>query len=116
MSLTLYMDVHVRRAVTNALRLRKIDVLTAQDDTTTRLSDPELLDRAHTLGRVLFSQDDDLLAEAAARQRSGREFSGLIYAHQIHVPVGRCIDDLALLAQAEDAPALRNRVIFLPLT
>lgn len=109
------MDVQVRRAVTNALRLREIDVLTAQDDGTTRLSDPELLDRAHTLGRILFSQDDDLLAEAAARQRSGREFSGLVYAHQLHVPVGRCIDDLALLAQAEETAAMRNRVIFLPL-
>ena len=30
MSVALYMDVHIRRAVTSALRLRSIDVLTVQ--------------------------------------------------------------------------------------
>jgi hypothetical protein len=33
------MDVHVPRAVTLALRLRGIDVLTAQDDTADQLDD-----------------------------------------------------------------------------
>ncbi len=110
------MDVHVRRAVTNALRLHGIDVLTAQEDGAALFSDPQLLDRAGVLGRVLFSQDDDLLREAAARQRTGQAFAGLIYAHQIHVPVGRCIEDLALLAQTEAPADMRDRVIFLPLT
>ncbi|MEZ5402107.1 MAG: hypothetical protein R2729_20710 [Bryobacteraceae bacterium] len=32
MSVPFYMDVHVPRAVTTALRLRGIDVLTAQED------------------------------------------------------------------------------------
>ena len=32
MSVRLYMDVHVRRAVTAGLRLRGVDVLTAQED------------------------------------------------------------------------------------
>jgi hypothetical protein len=32
MSVRLYMDVHVRRAVTEGLRMRGVDVLTAQDD------------------------------------------------------------------------------------
>ena len=115
MSLALYMDVHVRRAITNALRLRDVDVLTAQEDHSARLPDPELLDRSSGMGRVLFSQDDDLLREAAARQRSGRDFAGVIFAHQLHVPVGRCFEDLTLLAQAEEPDAMRNRVVFLPL-
>ncbi len=110
------MDVHVRRAVTNALRLHHVDVLTAQEDGTARLSDPELLDRAGQLNRVLFSQDDDLLAEATARQRAGKSFHGLIYAHQINTPVGRCVADLTLLAQAEETEAMRDRVVFLPLS
>jgi hypothetical protein len=33
------MDVHVRRAVTAALRLRSIDVLTAQEDGSAELAD-----------------------------------------------------------------------------
>jgi predicted nuclease of predicted toxin-antitoxin system len=69
-SLALYMDVHVRRAITVALLDRGIDVLTAQRDGAAELDDPALLDRATTLNRVLFSQDQDLLIEATRRQRS----------------------------------------------
>jgi hypothetical protein len=39
----LYMDVHVRRVVTDGLRLRKVDVLTTQDDEAAELDDPELV-------------------------------------------------------------------------
>lgn len=65
MSVALYMDVHVPYPVTSALLARRVDVLTAQWDDTTRLPDPESLDRASALGRVLVSSDEDLLAEAA---------------------------------------------------
>ena len=78
MSVALYMDVHVPYPVTSALLARGVDVLTAQWDDTTRLPDPELLDRTSALGRMLVSQDEDLLAEAAQRQRAGLEFAGLI--------------------------------------
>jgi hypothetical protein len=68
------MDVHVRGPVTIGLRRRSVDVLTAREDGTDRFDDPDLLDRAFVLRRVLFTQDDDLLMEAAQRQRSGRAF------------------------------------------
>jgi predicted nuclease of predicted toxin-antitoxin system len=77
-SLKLYMDVHVPDAITAGIRLRGVDVLTAQEDGTRRLPDPMLLDRATALGRVLFSQDRDLLREAAQRQQRGVSFAGLI--------------------------------------
>ena len=54
MPLKFYMDQHVPRAITVGLRLRGLDVLTAHDDGASTLSDPALLDRATTLGRVLF--------------------------------------------------------------
>ena len=115
MSVRLYMDVHVRRPVTTALRLRGVDVLTAQEDDTARLPDDELLDRALECDRVLFSQDDDLLDEATRRQRSGKKFAGVIYAHQQNITVRRTIDDLELLAKACEPAELENRVVFLPL-
>ena len=115
MSLPLYMDVHVRRPVTTALRRRQVDVLTAQEDQADRLDDPELLDRALALGRVLFSQDDDLLVEATRRQRIGRPFAGLVYAHQQSITVHQCIEHLELLAKACEPMELENRVVFLPL-
>jgi len=38
---------------------------------------------ASELGRVLFTQDDDLLTEATRRQHRGQPFGGVIYAHQL---------------------------------
>jgi hypothetical protein len=109
------MDVHVPAAVTRGLLLRGVDVLTAQIDGTTRLEDPELLNRASAPGRVLFSQDEDLLAEATRRQRSGESFGGVIYAHQLRITIGRAIHDLEILAQAGTAEDFANRVEHLPL-
>lgn len=115
MSVALYMDVHVRRAVTNGLRLRGVDVLTAQEDGTARWPDDRLLDRAGELGRILFSQDDDLLTEAELRQRESRQFAGVIYAHQLAITIGQCEKDLELIAKAAEHEYLTNRVEFLPL-
>jgi hypothetical protein len=50
MSVKLYMDVHVPRAVTNQLRLHGIDVLTAQEEGAAELDDTPLLDHATRLG------------------------------------------------------------------
>ena len=115
MSVGLYMDVHVPAAITRGLLLRDVDVLTAQLDGTTRLEDPELLDRSTELGRVLFSQDEDLLAEATMRQRSGKHFGGVIYVHQTGITIGRAVNDLEILAQAGTAEDFADRVEYLPL-
>ena len=109
------MDVHVPASITRGLLLRGVDVLTAQLDGTTRLNDPELLDRATELGRVLFSQDEDLLAEATLRQRIGKTFAGLIYAHQLGITIGLAIQDLQILAGAGGREDFANRVEYLPL-
>jgi hypothetical protein len=108
------MDVHVRRSVTEGLRRRGVTVLTAQEDGTGQLPDPQLLDRATALGHVLFTQDEDFLAEAARRQAAGQAFAGVVYAHQ-RVPIGTCVDDLELIARAYDAANMQNRVEYLPL-
>jgi len=109
------MDVHVPFAVTSALLSRNVDVLTAQSDGTTRLLDPDLLDRATALARVLVSQDEDLLAEAAHRQRTGVHFAGVVYAHQQRITIGKLIEDLFLIAELYEPEELENRVEFLPL-
>src|SRR5262249_62329422 len=114
-SVGLYMDVHVRRAVTDGLRLRGVDVLTAQEDGAGIFDDPKLLDRATELGRALFTQDDDLLREAKRRQHSGELFSGVIYAHQLNITVGQCIADLELIAKSSEPEEWLNSTIYLPL-
>jgi hypothetical protein len=114
-TIALYMDQHVPRAITIGLRLGNVDVLTAAEDDASTLADPALLDRASLRGRVLFSQDDDLLAEASRRQAEGIPFSGVVYAHQLRVSIGACIRDLELIATAGEPSDLRNQVLFLPL-
>lgn len=115
MALALYMDQHVPRAITVGLRLRGVDVLTAFEDGSSTLPDPALLDRASELNRVLFPQDDDLLIEATRRQRENVPFHGVIYAHQLRVPIGICIRDLELIATVGDPEDLVNNFMFLPL-
>lgn len=51
MGVALYMDEHVHRAITTGLRLRGVDVLTAQEDNRGNTPDPVLLDRATELQR-----------------------------------------------------------------
>jgi hypothetical protein len=94
------MDVHVWYAVTLALRLRSVDVLTAQEDSSTELDDDRLLQRATELGRVLVSQDEDLLREGVRRLREQEDFSGIIYSHQLRITIGQMVEDLELIAKA----------------
>ena len=115
MSLRLYMDVHVHGAITAGLLRRGIDVLRAQDDGADELPDPKLLDRAMSLGRVLVSNDEDLLREAALRQRKGTRFSGLAYAHELEVTIGQCITDLALMCEVYGPEDIADRVERIPL-
>jgi hypothetical protein len=115
MSVSLYFDVHVPYAITLGLRLRGVDVLTSQEDGTRELDDDLLLNRATELGRVLFSQDKDLLREAEKRRQSGISFGGVIYAPQLGVAIGQCIDDLELIAQCSDPDEWLDRVDYLPL-
>ena len=115
MSLRLYMDEHIHAAITQGLRTAGVDVLTVQEDGMSGISDPELLDRATELGRVLFSQDSDLLAEAAMRQSSNAYFAGVLYGHRLNLTIGEFINDLELIAQACEEEELANTVVYLPL-
>jgi len=114
-SLTFYMDEHVPSAITNGLRDRGFDVRTVQDDGLLGANDTDLLDRATELGRVMFTRDTDFLEEANRRQRQGTESSGVVYAHQLRVPIGQCISELELLATVCDPDEMVNRVEYLPL-
>jgi predicted nuclease of predicted toxin-antitoxin system len=55
------MDHHVHAAITEGPGRRGVDVITAHEDGAAEFEDERLLQRATQLGRVLFSQDKDLL-------------------------------------------------------
>jgi hypothetical protein len=109
------MDQHIPGPITTELRHRGIDVMTAHEDGAAELDDEVLLERAIHLGRVLFSQDRDLLIITHHWLETGREFSGLIYAHQLNITIGRAVRDLELLAQVLDPTDMHNHIEFLPL-
>jgi hypothetical protein len=112
-SVRFYMDHHVRGEITAGLRLRGIDVLAAEKDGNARSADPVLLTRASALGRILFSNDHHLPAEAARRQRAGEFFAGLIDTHQLSITIGRAIEDLELIAKVYEPADMENRVEYI---
>ena len=115
MGIRFYFDVHIPLAITNGLRLKGIDVVTAQEDSTDQFPDDNLLEKAGEMKRVLFTYDSDLLTIAAKFHTEGKEFSGLIFAHPIDITIGRCIQDLELIANVLDLEEIKSQIIFLPL-
>ena len=110
------MDVHIPYAVTTQLRRRGVDILTSQEDGTNRLDDSKLLDRASDLDRVLVTQDDDLLREAALRQIRAIPFKGIVYAPAFGTTLGEMVLDLDLLSRISREEDWVSRVEYLPLT
>ncbi len=59
-------------------------------------------------------RDDDLLTEAHLRLINDIVFSGVVYSHQLKSPIGRCIEDLELIAKTCEPEELKNRIEFIP--
>lgn len=114
MTVPLYMDVHVPLAITEQLRRRGVDVLTASEDKATTLPDDELLERATLLGRVIFTQDIRFKALAEDWQRQGRQFAGLLFGHQLRGTIGQYVRDLETIALASELDEWLNEVEYLP--
>ncbi len=75
---SLYMDVHVARSITDGIGRCGIDVLSAQADGAATATDEELLLRATTQSRLLFTQDNDFLEIARRWQSTERQSKSLI--------------------------------------
>ncbi|MBI2480359.1 MAG: DUF5615 family PIN-like protein [Planctomycetia bacterium] len=115
MNTSLYMDHHVKAAISSGLRQRGVDVLSCAEDGANTWEDIAILERATELERVVFTQDDDFLVIADDWLSKGREFSGVIYGHQRSITIGQAIHDLELIAKVIEPMELRNRIVFLPL-
>lgn len=114
MAVAFYMDVHVPQAITEQLRRRGVDVLSAIEDGTTELPDDELLERASQLGRVLFTQDIRFRVMAQDWRGQERQFAGLIFGHQLGGTIGQFVKDLELIAKASEPDEWMNTVEYIP--
>jgi hypothetical protein len=108
------MDVHVPGPITNQLRLRGVDVLTAQEDGAQEMQDDELLERSAILGRLLFTQDIRFKALAESWQQEGRPFGGLVFGHQLRGTIGQYVRDLELIAKASEQSEWHGAVVHIP--
>src|SRR5688572_11143382 len=89
MAVQFYLDVHVPETIRDELRRKGVDVLTAQEDNARTLEDADLLIRATSLGRVMFTQDIRFKAMAEDWQRQGNPFAGLAYGPQSPSLIGK---------------------------
>jgi predicted nuclease of predicted toxin-antitoxin system len=86
-----YMDEHIAKSVTEGLRRRGVDVVTAQEANMHSAADDKHLALAASQGRVIFSQDADFLRLHAA----GVPHHGIVYVPQ-QTPTGYIIRNLIL--------------------
>ncbi len=114
MAIALYMDVHIPQAITDQLRRRGVNVLTAVEDDSTELPDDQLLERSTQLNRVLFTHDIRFRVLAEQWQQEGKPFSGLIFGHQLGGTIGQYVSDLELIAQASEPEDWQNVVEYIP--
>lgn len=113
--ISLYVDENIHGNIVKELRKRGVDILLAIDDDHDETYDEIIMNRATELGRVLVSGDLDMIIIAERRQREGETFSGLIYAHQRWVSVGKCVEDIELITQCETPEEYVNCILRLPL-
>jgi hypothetical protein len=109
------MDQNVPAAISEGLRRREMDVLTAFEDRTAEWEDSEILNRANELDRILFTQDRDFLILAADLLKDGRSFSGIVFCPQQRYPHGILVDWLDLVASLLERSDLQNKVVFVPM-
>jgi hypothetical protein len=108
------MDHNIQAAITSGVRRRGIDVLTALEDGMDERDDELLLDRATTLGRLLYTHDDDFLATTRRWLEAGRDFAGLAHSAQEGISFRAVIDDLESIARLVAPEEARNSVYFIP--
>ena len=94
-AIKLYLDEQFDPDVAKGLRRHGIDVLTTQEGRMLGKKDEEQLEHATSLGRTIFTQDDDFLRLAAA----GIPHAGIVYVHQ-GASIGSIIDGLRLIVGA----------------
>jgi predicted nuclease of predicted toxin-antitoxin system len=102
-----YMDEHVPSAVSQGLRLRGVDVLTAQDADMRGASDEDHFALAVHEKRTIFTQDADFLRLHA----SNHAHAGIVFAAQ-GTPPGAIVRSLVLIHEVLRPEEMAGRVEF----
>jgi predicted nuclease of predicted toxin-antitoxin system len=108
-SIRFFMDQHIPAAVTQGLRDRGVDVLTAQDAGRCSLPDGQQLQFASAEQRVMVTFDSDYLALYAA----GTRHAGIAWCQERKYTVGQLLHRLLLVHGILSSDDMRNHVEYL---
>jgi predicted nuclease of predicted toxin-antitoxin system len=104
-----FLDQHIPAAVAQGLRLRGVDVRTAQEAGRCGLPDADQLQFTTADERVLVTFDSDFLALAAA----GAQHAGIAWCQATKHAIGPLLYALLVLHGVLDRDAMRNHVEYL---
>src|SRR5207249_4927943 len=104
-----HLDEHVPHAVADGLLRLGIDVTTSTHAGLLGAADADHIAYGLAQGRVIFTEDDDFLALAAA----GVEHSGLAYCKQNTRSIGQIIRALELIWEVYEPDEMKNRIEFI---
>ena len=93
-----YTDENVSRAIIDGLRRQDIDVLSAPEMGMLSRSDEEHLELAASLGRTLFTHDDDFLR----LDSQGTPHTGIAYTNQ-NSSISRILNGLMRIHETPDS-------------
>lgn len=96
-------DEHIERAVTRALRLKGIPIVTVQEAGRVSGKDSDHLAWAASIGHVLVTHDHDF----------EQLHTGLVIVHELS-PAGHVIEWVELIARAMSADEMRGQIIYVP--
>lgn len=108
MAIRYLMDVHVQRPVTEGLRRRGVQVMTAREANLQVAPDLEILTFARRNGWVVFTNDADFLRLHAA----GESHNGIVYCHQ-NTGIGEMIQGLMLIFQAMETDQMADHLEYI---
>ena len=116
MSIRFQADNDLKFGIVKAVRRREpaIDFASAQEAGLEGVSDPELLDRATSEGRVLVSHDRrTMLDHFRAHLAAGKTSAGVLIVSQ-GAPIGLVVEAIVYVWLLSDPLELRNQAHYLP--
>lgn len=114
--LRLVADANVNIAIVTGLlaRIPDADVIRLQESGLETMPDPEVLEWAANERRLVVTHDfETLVGFARTRAAAGQPMPGVVAVRQT-APVGRVIDDLALVLECSLEGEWEGSVLFLP--
>jgi hypothetical protein len=108
-----YADEHVVFGLVQALRLRGMDIVRAQDRGREQADDADLLGEALADGRAMLTNDTDFLALAAERATRQERFAPIFFWPQQRRSIGQLVQSIIREASRHDYNSACSQVFFL---